>query len=308
LEVRLCGDGVTLPALPASTGAIRFTGERSERVGVAEAKNRLLRDRPADIVIFGNSDTRPAPNFVAMHVSRLMSLPAGHLVLGAAPYEPAVTIFDALKEETPMIFFYNQMKAHTLFDFRQCWTLNLSVRYADIERVGFFNPRFQPYGYEDLDLGFRVLGAQTKGIYFDPDAIVTHRHPMTFDDYLQREELLGLMTPVLFDNNRPLFEALFGSDTLETYAERFRAWVTMDLPGHAWIYKRTAEWSARGADTLGSGESRAHLLMTLYQMHVPLKRLAFRLGFLRGMELRDEARWQERTAQGLWRDAISPSA
>ena len=59
-------------------------------------------------------------------------------------------------------------------------------------------------------------------------------------------------------------------------------------------------------DVLGTeGEaSRQRMLMTIYQMHVPLKRLAFRLGFLRGMELVDDARWLERQPQGLWRKIV----
>jgi hypothetical protein len=48
--------------------------------------------------------------------------------------------------------------------------------------------------------------------------------------------------------------------------------------------------------------------MTIYQMHVPLKRLAFRLGYLRGLELMEDARWEERKPSGLWRAAAAPEA
>jgi hypothetical protein len=303
VEVRLCGDGNPLPALPADTDVVQFSGITTERVGVAEAKNLLLRNKPCDVVIFANSDTRPDARFVAAHVARLASLPANHMVLGAAPYERSATptVFDVLKEDSPMIFFYNQMKAHELYDYRQCWTLNLAVRYADIERIGFFDPRFRPYGYEDLDLGFRLLGRQTRGIYFEPAAIVTHRHPMSFDDYLNREELLGVMSAVLHDVNRELFRALFGSESLEQLADRYRVWTELDRPMHTWIYRRMQEWNVLPAEALGSGDARQRLLMTIYQMHVPLKRFALRRGFLRGMELRADERWKERTSIGAWR-------
>jgi hypothetical protein len=46
--------------------------------------------------------------------------------------------------------------------------------------------------------------------------------------------------------------------------------------------------------------------MTIYQMHVPLKRLAFRLGFLRGIDLVDDAHWQERRPASLWRKIVEP--
>jgi hypothetical protein len=63
-------------------------------------------------------------------------------------------------------------------------------------------------------------------------------------------------------------------------------------------------WAGLGEEVLGRGEGRRRVLETVYQMHVPLKRLAFRLGYLRGMELRADARWEERRATGLWRAAV----
>jgi hypothetical protein len=48
-------------------------------------------------------------------------------------------------------------------------------------------------------------------------------------------------------------------------------------------------------------DDRQRLLMSLYQMHVPLKRFAFRQGFLRGLKLRDDACWKERVSTGAWR-------
>ena len=78
----------------------------------------------------------------------------------------------------------------------------------------------------------------------------------------------------------------------------------MDEPMHRWIYQRLREWAAVPAESLGEGDARQRILMNLYQMHVPLKRLAFRLGFLKGMKLAEDAHWQERQAESLWRNII----
>jgi hypothetical protein len=191
------------------------------------------------------------------------------------------------------------------YDFRHCWTLNLSMRYVDLAQAGFFDPRFRPYGYEDLELGFRLNGPQRRGIVFEPAAEVVHRHPMTFDAYLDREELLGVMLPVVHDVNPDLYRALAGEKAPRELAADFRDWLQMDRASHAWIYRRMNEWCGLTADVLGDGDARQRLLMTLYQMHVPLKRAAFRLGFLRGMELRDDARWKERIVRSDWRSLIT---
>ena len=305
LEVRLCGDGVPVPTPPQVTQPrITFSTVESPRVGISEAKNLLLRNRPADIVILANGDTRPAPDFARTHAETLLRQPDNSMVLGASPWEqsPAPTILDSLLSDTPMIFFYNQLIARHPYDFRHAWNLNVSVRYADLERIGFFNPLFRPYGFEDLDLAYRLMGASSN-VYFEPAAQLLHRHPMTFDDYLNREELLGIMSPVLHLANRDVFKHFHGTDDLESLAAAFRAWTQIDLPSHAWIYRRMQEWNALPAAST-PGPDRDRLLMTLYQMHVPLKRLAFRLGFIRGLELRDDAHWKDRKPVGLWKKAI----
>ncbi len=227
------------------------------------------------------------------------------MVLGASPYEAAEspTIFDMLKEQTPMIFFYNQLLPHHRYDFRHAWNLNVSVRYADLELINFFNPILRPYGFEDLDIAYRLMGTSAN-VYFEPAAQLLHRHPMTFDDYLNREELLGIMSPVLHAANPAAFKHLHGADDLESLAATFRSWTRTDLPSHAWIYRRMQEWNALPATSLGPDRDR--LLMTVYQMHIPLKRLAFRLGFLRGLNMVDDARWQSRTAAGSWKQALNP--
>ncbi|HUO06706.1 MAG TPA: glycosyltransferase family 2 protein [Phycisphaerae bacterium] len=306
LEVRLCGDGVVVPSLTrVSNPRITFQSVSSPRVGISEAKNLLLRDRPADVVIFANADTRPHSEFVQAHVRRLLSLPANSMVLGASPYEASSnpTVFDVLKEESPMIFFYRGLRGGDCCDFRHAWNLNVSVRYEDLERIRFFNSQFRPYGFEDLDLAFRLMG-HSPNVYFEPAAAVVHRHPMTFDDYLQREELLGVMSPVLHAQNPVVFKQLHGTDDLDALTAQFQSWLTLDRAMHGWIYKRMQEWNSLPATALGMGNERDRLVMALYQMHVPLKRFAFRAGFLQGLQWREDGRWQERRSIGTWKKAL----
>jgi len=314
LTIYLGGDGCALPAIPSAPGPhIKIEARQLPRVGNSVAKNLLLEGggTAADILYLANADTRPDPDCVQRHVDRLLTLPAGSMVLGAAPYDDAPaggaqTVFDRLKSATPLIFFYCLMTPGQWYDFRYTWTLNLSVRMADVQAVSrggeAFSSQLFPYGYEDLDLGFRLMGANHKGIFYDDQAVVRHRHPMTLEQYLNREEMLGLMMPVVYDINRPMFAALLGTEDMESLAATYRIWVEMDRPVHRWIWTRLQDWVDQPAAVLGSQEQRQ--LDTIYQMHIPLKRLAFRLGFLRGLELRDEAHRLERKTVGLWRTAI----
>ena len=200
-----------------------------------------------------------------------------------------------------MVFYYGGLKGGELYDFRHAWTLNLSVRAADFFLCGGFYELLRPVYYEDLAFGYRLLGPMRKGIFYEPGAVVTHRHPTTLEQYLDREELLGLMAPVFARECASAFAAIHGTADVGELAERFRAWVAMDGASHGWVYGRLKEWAELPEEVLGAGDGRERMLMTIYQMHVPLKQLAFRLGYLRGMELVEDARWLERQPRGLWR-------
>jgi hypothetical protein len=310
VDVRVGGDGCSPPPAPPvpPDSPLRFSMRTLARSGVAGAKNLLLQGLASDVLIFVNADTRPSVDFIAAHVSRLLSLPTGAMVLGSTPYESGVgkTVLDALKEESPMVFFYDQMQPHQSYDYRHAWNLNISVRGEDFRRIGGFSTALRPYGYEDLDFAWRLMGTKP-AVFYDPAAAVTHRHPMTVDEYLNREEGLGTVAPVLHRVNPPLFQALFGPRNLDALAGDYRAWVSLDAASHQWTYQRISEWADEPDSVLGlpGSDQRRRLVRTLYQMHVPLKRLAFRLGFLRGLELLDDSQWLARTSQGLWKQAIN---
>lgn len=307
LEVRLCGDGVTLPALPASRlPRIAFHSISSPRVGISEAKNILLRDRPADVVLFANGDTRPEPDMVRIHTETLLKNPPGTMVLGSSPWEKPqeATVFDALLSDTPMVFFYNQLVGGEWYDFRHAWNLNVSVRYDDAVHAGGFEKLVRPVYYDDLVLSHRLLGSTKKGVFYQPKASSLHRHPTTLEQYLNREELLGLMLPVLAKRCPDIFRSLHGDRSIEELADEFRRWVAMDVASHRWVYQRLQEWATLPESSLGTGADATRLKLTIHQMHIPLKRFAFRHGVLRGLELVDDVHWEQRGPTGVWRQAI----
>lgn len=311
VDIRVGGDGCAPPAYvpPAasSDARIRFTLLSLPRSGVAGTKNLLIENIQSDVLIFANADTRPDANFIAAHVARLLSLSKGFMVLGSAPYEPSSqkSVFDALKEESPAIFFYDRLEPNKCYDYRHAWNLNVSVRHGDFQKAGGFCPLLRPYGYEDLDFAFKVMGEKA-AIFYDPAAIVTHRHPMSLDQYLDREEALGSVAPVLSRTNPQLFHSLLGRRDLDALASEYRIWTAMDIESHRWIYRQLSDWVTQPDRILGDpgSEHRKRQILTLYQMHIPLKRLAFRLGFLRGLDLIDDSRWLDRGPQGLWKQAI----
>jgi hypothetical protein len=236
-------------------------------------------------------------------------LPPGALVLGRVTREPlaAATVFDAFLDETLALRAYAPLEAGSWHHWTAASMHNLALRRAPFLAAGGFPEELRPRYFEDLVLAHRLLGPEPR-VYYQPQAGVVHRHRLTLEQYLDREEALGTMIPVLAQVAPESYGQIFRSQAApEVLAQRYSHWVAMDRSQHAAAYHCLQRWACLPQAHLGEGEARALRLSTLYQMHVPLKRLASRLGFLRGLQLRDAAHWQARTPQGLWRQVHGPA-
>lgn len=67
---------------------------------------------------------------------------------------------------------------------------NLSLRKETIVKAGLFDERFTGYGWEDIELGYRLFKMKIPLLYL-PSAINYHHHPVTYTDMLKRKYELG---------------------------------------------------------------------------------------------------------------------
>jgi hypothetical protein len=312
LEILVGLDGGTeplaLPNLPASPHAPVVHG--LPRIGAAAVRNELVQRVQCipDLLIFANADTRPAVDMVRQHAAKMTTLPDRSLVLGAAPWERCnSTVLDTLIDETPMIFSYCHLQADRGYTFRVAYSLNLSVRYGDFVAAGGFPEAVRPYYYEDLAFAARVLGTKQAGVFFAPQARVLHRHPMTLAQYLDREELLGMMAPVLEKAAPETFTALMAGRTAAAITADFQAKLMGDKSLFPPLFQRLQEQFAQPVGVLGQGEARRQAIQRLYQLHLPLKLLAFRLGFLQGMQWLSDKDWFQRRPHSRWRPWVEPA-
>lgn len=306
LEVQVGIDGAgelcTLPSLPASPHS--FALHALPRCGAAAVRNELVRRIQAkpDLLIFVNADTRPDLDMVQQHVQTMASLPEKSLVLGAAPWERSnPSVLDTLIDHTPMIFSYCHARPQQWYPFRIAYSLNLSVRYADFVEAGGFPELLRPYYFEDLAFACRVLGPQCSGVFYAPQARVTHRHNLTLAQYLDREELLGIMTPVVAQVCPEAFAVLMTGRKLDDIARDFRLKLAGDKGLYPPLFELLQSKFTQPDIALGQGEVRWQSIQRVYQLQMPLKLLAFRLGLLQGLEWADDRHWLKRRPIGLWR-------
>lgn len=168
--------------------------------GPATARNLGIKHAQGDFIIFIDSDLVVTETFIQAHAKR----------------------FSYRKEEQlPHFFTYGRVintsnfdnptaEPYKLTDFSAAYfaTGNVAIPRYWLEQAGLFDPQFQLYGWEDLELGVRLKKLGLKLIKC-PDAVGYHWHPPFQLDQLpnliEKEIQRGKMG-VLFYQKHPTWE------------------------------------------------------------------------------------------------------
>lgn len=283
--------------------------------GPSAVRNRMLARARGESVLFLNDDVVPSGTLAEVHVheqaeANRRGRPA--LIVGSAPWKRYTNevLFDRLVRETSMIFFYDAMDtpeglAQPMKDwgFRHAWSLNLSGPRDLIRVAGGFTVFPQPfYGYEDIELAYRLAERHGTPVLYRPAARVEHDHRMTPAEYLRREYTIGHEAWTVARMRPQCAMAIFGRDiSTHEEAEYCRQYVARERSMVARL-KATFEQAAFLPPDLFSGESGVLLRRAFYEQHLPLKRWAWRAGLLDAIERKAlvpasaDALWEHRAA------------
>lgn len=172
---------------------------RQENRGQGQARNLGVRQVVEDLVLFLGDDVIPRRDFVAEHR-------AAHR--GAAPPRAVVGFTDWRRSEmrvTPALemanveghqFGFAHMRPGEEVPFTCFYTSNLSLP-RELLGDAPFDPAFAAYGWEDIELGYRLSCEGVKLVYH-PAAAAEHLHPMTLADLFARQRLVGRGLAALF--------------------------------------------------------------------------------------------------------------
>ena len=275
VEVLLVYNGVErIPAWAADAWPFELIVDHIQPAHIGAAKNVALERAGGELILLLNDDVLPEPGFVAAHMAAHETLGKPAMVLGRSDwrsYDDA-TLFDRMIAETSMIFFYDQMRPHTWYNFRHAWNLNLSLprTLLGTER---FDESLGAFFFEDLELAYRLERKYEARVWYEPAAAALHDHRYTLDGYLKREHALGAAAPRLWACNPDCFRAVYQSgltDSLVDYCRRFvevegRRETEMRAQFLALVQRSPAEFG-------DSPDAMRDLLQTLYFAHLPLKR------------------------------------
>ncbi|TVQ32367.1 MAG: glycosyltransferase [Phycisphaeraceae bacterium] len=275
----------------AAGGRIRPRVEALPKRGPAATRNGMLELARGRFILLLNDDVVPDADCAAAHV-RAQAAPARSdrpaMVLGSAPWRVHEndTLFDALVRETSLIFFYDRMTEdedpERDWGFRHAWTLNLSAPTAALRAVGGFCESLRDACYEDLEMAWRVQRELWLPVLHRPEAIVTHDHRVTPDEYMERERRLGRSAWDLATVNPGCAQDVFRRDVAsDAELEDARRYIDRDRPDAARGEEALRRLAAIPTRVVDSAE-RGRLLRSVYELHLPMKRRLWRMGLVEG--------------------------
>lgn len=152
---------------------------QNKKGGAGKARNAALEIAIGEIVIFTGDDMFPQENFVNAHYENYIKFGANIATLGRIEWHPEIKLNHLMKHITEIgceQFGFIGLPPYQMIDFRHFYTSNISVSKKLLESLDcYFNTDFDKYGFEDIELGYRLQKIGMK-IYYDPDILIYHHH------------------------------------------------------------------------------------------------------------------------------------
>lgn len=166
-EIVLVDDGSTDGTYEAVLAALappcRFTLVRQRNAGLAAGRNAGILRARGRIIVFMDDDVLATPGLLAAHL-RFHERHADAICRGA------VINVASFEQLPPAVYGMKNFSAAYF------WTTNVSAPLALVRSAGGFDERFREYGWEDLELGFRLRRRGVPSI-LARDALVYHYKP-----------------------------------------------------------------------------------------------------------------------------------
>jgi hypothetical protein len=271
-----------------------------ERAGYTLVRNRLIAEARGRVMLSLNDDVIAEPGLVDMHwLEHARRAEAGlsrAIVVGDAPYlrRPAGeldSMLDRLVRETSMVFFYDTMNTpqgladpNKDWGFRHCFGLNFSADLGCVREVGGLLARPHVYGYDDIELGFKLVTRFKMPVLYRPAARVWHDHFYTADSLMRRELALGKAAWEFAGAHAEFGQAVFGRDIRSASELAYsREFITREKSAAQRSQHTLAALEQVPASAIDDHHAAA-LVRALYEQHLLLKRWTWRSGLVEAAE------------------------
>lgn len=181
--------------------------------GAGRARNAALKIARGKIIIFTGDDIFPNVDFVNQHYENYLKYGDSIATLGRIDWHSDIKMNHLMKHITEIgceQFGFVALPVNQVIDFRHFYTSNISVSRKLLDDVGvLFRSEFDKYGFEDIELGYRLQKAGMK-IYYDPTVLAEHHHIYdSVEKFCNRQKTAGEEMVVFGDLHEDLYDKCF---------------------------------------------------------------------------------------------------
>lgn len=173
------------------------------------ARNLGAKAARGDTLVFLGDDTVPVSSFLAEHLKSQRLENSTTVVIGYTPWcrECRQTRFLRYIGEEGWQFGFSLIRDPGNVPFNFFYTSNLSISREFFLESGGFDEDFQEYGWEDVELSFRLkkLGMN---LLYNQKAVAYHHHPTTLFSFVERQRKVGYSAWTFFQKHPELDELL----------------------------------------------------------------------------------------------------
>ncbi len=218
-EIIFSDDGSTdgSPAYLESATDLPLTVLKNKHGGASAARNSGIKAASGRRVLLMGDDIFPDSEIVNIHASLAERLGDDTAILGTVDWHPELPLNHLMQHITEIgneQFSYNRLQDNAFTDFRHFYTCNISIdkRFLLGEKH-LFDESFTEYGFEDIELGYRLARRGLK-IFYSSLAHGAHYHPYTLESFCRRQISSGKMA-LVFSSIHPGVEPVLGISALK---------------------------------------------------------------------------------------------
>ena len=190
---------------------VLYLKQKASHQGVA--RNNGVKKATGDILLFIGDDIFAEPGFLMQHANiHTLHPEEDAVVLGHTTWDPSLKINDymAFLESSGWQFAYHLLSPGFTDHpepYKFFYTSNISLKKSFWDKEKGFDKRFTEYGWEDIELGYRLWDKHGMRLYYEPDAQVYHHHELPESSLENRMRTVG-RSAVKFEKIQPEVEVL----------------------------------------------------------------------------------------------------
>jgi GT2 family glycosyltransferase len=174
---------------------------RQDHQGQGIARNFGIAKAKGKIILFLGDDQIPRFDCLSEHARFHLRYPEENdAVLGFTAWHPELTLTSYMKWLTDGSsilgkfgghqFAYEKLQGKIEADYNFFYTSNISLKKSLLQDYAF-DPDFSGYGWEDIELGYRLTKQKGLKIYYNSQSLVYHYHPMTEEGLAEKMRSIG---------------------------------------------------------------------------------------------------------------------